>query len=131
MEMPYTTEILPGSTVSTAKNQQRGEWIIKLHCVFKNYLDADGSFEIIEPILWQIYCAIQGVDLQAGTAIFSSLIRVLEVQDVDHDLVQDWHQDYMTSMIEGAPIDDSVTDQNDPVGTVTSDIEAEIVDELS
>ena len=119
--IPYTTTMLRtprGSSTGNVSKQQKSapdNAIITIHIIFEKLKTATDSFSEIEPIITEVYLALQGL----SGVYYSSMLRVEERQDTDHDRVLDWQMDFHTNLIECGELDDTLEDANDPIGTLT------------
>lgn len=81
---------------SRIKEQKGGQAIVTLHIGFEHLQDETVSFELMAPILENVYFAVQ--TLQGD--FYTPLLRIAERQDVDHDRVIDWQMDFSTKMFQ-------------------------------
>lgn len=110
-EIPWTTTNLQpskaGSQGDTTKEQKGEGALIILHIGFSQLEDETISFPIIDPIIDQVYFAIQGL---LRNERYTSLLRVSEIQDTDHDRVIDWQMGFSTMLFQCGELDDSLTE---------------------
>ena len=84
-------EFLQLTWVGVARNQQTADTVIRLHINFESLKTED--LEVFERVQ-KVYLALQGFN----GPLFSSMQRVNDEQDTDHDNVIVWKTDFHTQM---------------------------------
>ncbi len=79
---------------------------LKLHIVHSSLEGASISFAIMHPKNQQVYYAIQSI---SETDLHSRLHRTTEVQDPNHDRVQDWQMDFTFTMVQTGQVFNKTT----------------------
>lgn len=97
--------------------QQEGQFEITLHCCFETLADNITYFDNMDSVLDEIYRAVTG---QLDDNIINWM-RIRELQDINHDGVQDWQMLFVSGVTDGGVSMDLV-DATDG-GLVTIDIE--------
>lgn len=122
-EIPWTTSNLKpsrlGSQGDTTKEQKGEGALIILHIGFSRLEDETISFPIIDPTIDKVFFAIQGLKRKER---YTSLLRVSETQDTDHERVIDWQMGFSTMLFQCGELDTTLTEI--PGGTL--DVETNV-----
>jgi len=106
---------------NVGKEQKAGNAIITLHCGFFELSDVKVSFPVIDALIEEIYFAVQGI----SGANFTSLQRIEERQDTEHDMIIDWQQDFRSGLTQCGQINENLVDAGALTVDVTRDLDIE------
>lgn len=124
-EIPWTTSNLKPSRLGpqgdTTKEQKGEGALITIHIGFSRLEDETISFPIIDPIIDKIYFAIQGLKRNER---YTSLLRVSETQDTDHERVIDWQMAFSTMLFQCGELDTTLTEI--PGGTLELELDTDL-----
>ena len=108
-EIPWTSTNQQPSTLGTQGNvtkEQKGEGaLVMIHISHSELDDETISFPVIDAVNDKIYFAIQGLFKNEK---YSPLLRITELQDVDHERVIDWQMGFLTTMFQCGELDDTL-----------------------
>ena len=108
-EIPWTSTNQQPSTLGPQGNvtkEQKGVGaLVMIHIAHSQLDDETVSFPIIDAVNDTVYFAIQGLFKNEK---YSPLLRITELQDVDHGRVIDWQMGFLTTMFQCGQADDTL-----------------------
>ena len=96
-----------GSQGNVTKEQKGVGTVVIIHIAHSQLEDETVGFPIIDAVNDKVYFAIQGLFVNDK---YSSLLRVAERQDTDHDRVIDWQMDFLTTLFQCGQADDTLVE---------------------
>ena len=102
---------------NTQKQQKPVPCSVIIHCCFSQLEKASDSFEIIDPIVHEVYLALQFME---GT-LYQNMYRTSETPDVDFNRVSDWQIVFSTALSEDGELG-SLTETTVTGITLTTDL---------